>query len=379
MAQADYEALNRVVGDFDAYWAANASRHAMCTASAAKVAFDTCFRGCVAFDCDAAGRVMSLRLDGRDTLYGGAAVQSVRSQIGLLTALTSLATLLVDVAVPTQVGLLTNLVSVALISQFGAATSLPTAIGGWTKLTSLTLYTPSLMSLPTQVGRLTALTSLHLQCRSLAGLPTQLGRLQALNDVHLRVESGMLPGGWSAATFVSFRAENSSLSGKIPLFTFDGAPGACMLRLNAFDNATSLCPLGCSCDRNIVPQPLPTLVGSGNASEIDGSFDWVIAALVVGGMLLGVTVGVVVWLTIALRSALRRIMPQHDSGVATEMYTARSVRAPSTTVAFAPTPPSGHYVSHASEIHAHMGGNSVRQYDALTAVEAGHAVASDYY
>lgn len=406
VAQADYEALNKIFFDFDAYWAANASRHATCTASSAKIAFDTCFRGCDRFQCDTAGRVTRVNL-GSGFVVGGAALQIViQSQIGLLAALTDL-TITLAGAVPTQVGFLTKLVSFSLIGQSATATSLPTTIGAWSKLTSLTLSTPSLTSLPTQIGRLTTLSSLLFECQGLVDLPTQLGQLQALKDIYVRVRSGVLPEGWSRATFVSVLAENANLSGKIPLFTFDGPPGRCLLRLNAFDTALSLCPLGCYCDRNIVPQPLPTLgsgvvvgrsdagapqAGSGNAGEtqrvVDGDFrrdsggslDWVIAAFVVVGVLLGATVGAVVWLTIALRTALSRIAQQPS--VVPEMHTARaddSVRAPSTTVSYATAPASGHYVKHASEIHEHMGGNSVRQYDALTAFEAGRAGANDNY
>ena len=358
---------------------------------------------CARLNCDSGGRVRTLSLFGFNNSF------ILRSQIGSLSALTHLALNYLAGTVPTQFGLLSNLVSFSFL--FGSsdsrmpATSLPTTIGLWTRLETLRLESASLLSLPTQVGRLTALKTLQLVCPNMVGLLAQFGNMRSLSQVSLQINGGSLPAGWANNKFQSIVA-SSSLTGTIPLFTFDGARGGCSLRGNKFDNAASLCPRFCECDTDIVLQPQLTLPpptsttepsittnGSGSAvgepettigpiSAVSTTVpvgpaadptdaDWMLIALiVVGSVLIAVLVLAGVYCV-----GLRR---RRQSAGPTELHTARADSLRALSIAEDPgahygivpaAKPSSHYLKHAGEFKVAQ--SDPHNYAALSATEAG--------
>lgn len=222
--------------------------------------FNDC-QGCSAFslDCDVGGRVRRVSIgDERSPFIGAAelslyATTTISSTIALFGALTSL-TISRPGPIPSSVAALTSLTSLVYSAQ--TSTSLSSTIGLLAQLESLSI---ALTALPTALGLLTKLTNLAVSAANVTGLPAELGNLKALETVSIRVKGGQLPHGWAGLKVSSFSAGQSGLTGSIPLFVFNGADNTCTLRQNNFDSSVSLCPRGCACDNDIVPQPLPTL------------------------------------------------------------------------------------------------------------------------
>jgi hypothetical protein len=285
IAQADFAALNAALYNFSAYFNGSVKilggDQTFCSDPAPSpppplVYFDVCFRGCVQFQCNNQGRPTTLVLGRPDfdiELDERYFVNSIHPAIGNLNALTSLEiTLPPPVVWVSEMARLTNLrfFTITESTYFrngtpipfpgaGIQMTLPTFLGSLSNLVRLAVQSRSLVALPTEIGLLPSLTSLDLLCPNLTSIPSEIGLLANLTNIRLNIRSGELPSAFDGKRFFGFDAVNANLSGKLPLFVFDGPADACQLRGNKFDTTTSLCPFGCQCDRTVVLQPPLTL------------------------------------------------------------------------------------------------------------------------
>ncbi len=274
ISRPDFGAFNTAVFDFARFarnqsaaslFASFACRRAMLTATTDPYTFFNDCEGCFMFnlDCDVGGRVRRVAVgdeqrnpfigSGEVALYATATISSTIAQFGALTSLT----ISLPGPIPSSVAALTALSSFVYSAQ--TSTTLSSTVGLLAQLESLSIQAAALTALPTALGLLTKLTNLAVSAANVTSLPAELGALKALKAVSIRVKSGQLPAGWAGLKVSSFDVGQSGLTGAIPLFVFNGADNTCTLRQNSFDSSVSLCPRGCACDNDIVPQPLPTL------------------------------------------------------------------------------------------------------------------------
>jgi hypothetical protein len=291
ISQADFSALNSVFYNFNAAFSGQVffffrggtefcrQMESPTPPPPPVVVFDVCLQGCSlpSFLCNSEGHPTTLAI-GRPTLdlysvNDSLYVATLSSAIGNLNSLTSLEIVLPAIVWVSEVTRLSNLRTLTISEQSRLRTSagtvvvpkstppmtLPTFLGALSGLTRLAVESRSMVEIPTELGLLSALNALDLNCPNLTSFPSELGLLRNLTTIRLAAGGGQLPSAFEGKRFLRFEAIDSKLSGKLPLFVFDGPADACQLRGNQFDTNTSLCPFGCQCDRTVVLQPPLTL------------------------------------------------------------------------------------------------------------------------